>query len=42
MLFDEEQLEALGQEMSAEQSELEDQGSPRRSVPDETGEAAPI
>ncbi len=36
-LFDPEQLEALGQEMTAEQSALEDDGSPRLSIPSETG-----
>jgi len=41
-LFDKEQLEALGQEMSAEQAELEAEGEPRRSVPSETGHPAAI
>lgn len=41
-LFDEEQLEAIGQEMSAEQAELEDAGEPRKAVPSETGHAATI
>jgi len=41
-LFDKEQLEAIGQEMSAEQAELEAEGSPRRSVPSETEHAATI
>jgi len=41
-LFDKEQLEALGQEMSAEQAELEAEGEPRRSVPAETGHPASI
>jgi hemerythrin superfamily protein len=41
-LFDGEQLEAIGQEMSAEQAELEAEGSPRRSVPSETEHAASI
>ncbi len=36
-LFDGEQLEALGQEMTAEQSELEDDGDPRMAIPSETG-----
>lgn len=36
-LFDRDQLEALGQEMSSEQSELEDDGNPRLSIPSETG-----
>jgi hemerythrin superfamily protein len=41
-LFDKEQLEAIGQEMSAEQAELEANGEPRRSVPSETGHPASI
>jgi hemerythrin superfamily protein len=41
-LFNKEQLEALGQEMSAEQAELEDQGEPRMAIPSEAGEAAHI
>ncbi len=41
-LFDDEQLEAIGQEMSAEQAELEAEGSPRRTVPSETEHAASI
>jgi hemerythrin superfamily protein len=41
-LFDKEQLEALGQEMSAEQAELEAEGEPRRSVPSETDHPASI
>ena len=41
-LFDKEQLEALGQEMTAEQAELEAEGDPRRSVPSETGHPASI
>lgn len=41
-LFDKEQLEALGQEMSAEQAELEAKGEPRRSVPSETEHPASI
>lgn len=39
-LFDGELLEAIGQEMSAEQDELESEGSPRRAVPSETEGAA--
>ena len=41
-LLDKDQLEALGQEMSAEQAELEDKGDARNSVPSETGQAASI
>jgi len=41
-LFDKDQLEALGQEMSAEQAELEAEGEPRRSVPSETAHPASI
>jgi len=41
-LFDSEQLEAIGQEMSAEQAELEEKGEPRRSVPSETAHPASI
>jgi len=36
-LFDVDRLEAVGQEMSAEQAELEDDGDPRLSVPAQTG-----
>ncbi len=41
-LFDAEQLEAIGQAMSAEQAELEEKGNPRDAVPAETEEAATI
>jgi hemerythrin superfamily protein len=41
-LFDAEQLEAIGQAMSAEQAELEEKGNPREAVPAETAEAATI
>lgn len=41
-LFDKEQLEAIGQEMSAEQAELEEKGNPRQSVPSETAQPASI
>lgn len=34
------ELDALEQEMVAEQAELEEEGNPRESIPDETGEAA--
>jgi hemerythrin superfamily protein len=36
-LLDQDSLEAIGQEMSAEQSELEDEGNPRMVIPSETG-----
>jgi hemerythrin superfamily protein len=41
-LLDADQLEAIGQAMSAEQAELEEKGNPRDAVPAETGEAATI
>ena len=41
-LFDKEQLEAIGQEMSAEQAELEEKGNPRQTVPSETAQPASI
>jgi hemerythrin superfamily protein len=41
-LLDGDELEALGQTMSAEQAELEDKGSPHESVPAETEKAATI
>ncbi|HEY2730727.1 MAG TPA: hemerythrin domain-containing protein [Polyangia bacterium] len=41
-LFDAKRLEAIGQEMSAEQAELEEKGNPREAVPAETGKAAPL
>ncbi|HEY4183697.1 MAG TPA: hemerythrin domain-containing protein [Polyangia bacterium] len=41
-LLDEDRLEAIGQEMSAEQAELEEQDAPRKAVPSETGHAAPL
>ncbi|HSZ82924.1 MAG TPA: hemerythrin domain-containing protein [Polyangia bacterium] len=41
-LFDADQLEAIGQAMSAEQAELEEKGNPRDAVPAETQEAATI
>ena len=40
-ILDAERLEALGQEMSAEQDELEE-GHPRESIPKETDKAAPL
>jgi hemerythrin superfamily protein len=36
------QLEAVGQAMSAEQAELEEKGAPREAIPSETEQAAPI
>jgi len=41
-LFDKERREALGQEMSAEQAELEDAGNARDQVPAETDQPATI
>jgi len=41
-LFSKEQLEALGQEMSAEQAELEEGGEPRLAIPGEATHAAQI
>ena len=41
-LLSEEQLEALGQEMSATQAELEEEEEPREAVREETDEAAPL
>lgn len=41
-LFDDEQLEAIGQEMSAEQAELESAGQPRKLIPTETAHAASL
>lgn len=41
-LFDSEQLEAIGQEMSAEQAELEEKGDARESVPAETDHPASL
>lgn len=39
-LMQEDELEAIGQAMSAEQADLEEQGSPRNAIPSETGQAA--
>ena len=39
-LLDDVQLDALGQEMFALVSELEDKGDPRKAIPSETAEAA--
>jgi len=41
-LFDKERREALGQEMSAEQAELEEAGNAREQVPGETDQPASI
>ena len=41
-LFDEVQLDAIGQAMSAEQAELEEKGNPRNAVPSETESPASI
>ena len=41
-LLDSEQLEALGQEMSAEQAMLEEKGKPRREIPSQVGQAAEL
>ncbi|MEP6651761.1 MAG: hemerythrin domain-containing protein [Myxococcales bacterium] len=41
-LLDKAQLEALGQEMSAEQAELEQGGKPRSEIPSQTGQAAEL
>ncbi len=37
-----EELDALGQNMEAEQIEIEEKGQPRRAIPHETAEAAPL
>ena len=41
-LLDEDELEAIGQAMSAEQAELEEEGAPRENVRSETEEPASI
>lgn len=41
-ILGEAELDALEQEMVAEQEELEAAGDPRASIPSETGEAAPV
>jgi hemerythrin superfamily protein len=41
-LFDENELEDIGDAMSAEQSELEERGNPREVVPEELGKSAPV
>lgn len=41
-LLDAEELDAVEQEMIAEQEELEEAGNPRQAIPGETGEAAPV
>lgn len=41
-LLNDDELEAIGQAMSAEQAELEEKGDPRQAVPSETDKAAPL
>jgi hemerythrin superfamily protein len=41
-ILSKQELDALEQEMVAEQEELEEEGNPREGIPDETGEAAPV
>jgi hemerythrin superfamily protein len=41
-LFDDERLEAIGQEMTAEQTELEEKGNSRDAIPGETEQAASL
>jgi hemerythrin superfamily protein len=41
-IFDEDELEAIGQAMSEEQAEIEEQGSPREAVPAETDKPATL
>lgn len=41
-LLSKDELDALAQEMTAEQVELEEAGDPRKAIPGETEEAAPI
>jgi hemerythrin superfamily protein len=41
-LMSKEELEALAQDMTEEQNELEEKGDPRMAIPSETAEAAPI
>jgi hemerythrin superfamily protein len=41
-VLNKDQLEAVGQAMSAEQAELEEKGAPREAVPSQTAHAAPI
>jgi hemerythrin superfamily protein len=41
-IFDENELEDIGDAMSAEQAELEEQGNAREAVPSELGKTAPI
>lgn len=42
MMFDDDQLEAIGQEMTATMADLFDEGEPRRHIPEETEEAPAI
>ncbi len=41
-LLSRDELEVLGQNLSVEQAELEEEGDPRNAVPGETAEAAPL
>ena len=41
-VLDAQELDALGQNMEAEQVELEEKGEPRAAIPGETGEASPL
>jgi hypothetical protein len=41
-LLSKDELDAIAQEMTAEQVELEEKGEPRKAVPAETDEAAPV
>lgn len=41
-LFSDEELETLGEDMQAEQEQLQEEGEPRNLVPQETGHAASI
>jgi hemerythrin-like domain-containing protein len=41
-MFDDDQLEAIGQEMTATMADLFDEGEPRRHIPEETEEAPAI
>jgi hemerythrin superfamily protein len=41
-LLSKDQLDAIAQEMSAEQAELEEEGDPRNAIPSETEHAAPL
>jgi hemerythrin superfamily protein len=41
-LLSKDELDAIAQEMSAEQAELEEEGDPRNAIPSETEHAAPL